>query len=113
MIQINKQIEILEDIHIPNTDIILEKGDKIIILNTEKAPALPYGQLEALQSIADREKQNGAFVAIAYNIPSINITRSDGESFYLERHEAQDLLAQVPENMSEEDFILAKAYRWG
>ena len=68
--------------------------------------------LKQYRKRAKDERDGGGSIEIDMVLPSIAITMSDGEEYYFQEHEADELLATVPENISAEDFILASAQNW-
>lgn len=62
---------------------------------------------------AESERQAGGHITINKYMPYISITLSGGESYFFEDHEADDLLASVPDWINTEDYLLASAQEWG
>lgn len=111
-------IEITKEFRIPKTDIILEKGDRISVVNEsskksrKKESMLPSHMVKDYEMRANAERAAGGSVEIDYRLPSVAVELSDGSEFFFQEHEASDLLDEVPENINEEDYILAVAQGW-
>jgi hypothetical protein len=54
---------------------------------------------------------NGS-IKINYDIPYIAIEMSDNEKYFFQGDEAENLLKGVPENIAEDEFLLATAQEW-
>lgn len=103
-----KIIEIEKEVKIGN--IILEKGDRIKIL--EENNELPGTILRDYIKKADAERKSGGSVEINYRLPYVAVTLSDGSEYFFQGEEASDLLDEVPDNISAEDYILFLAQGW-
>lgn len=73
---------------------------------------LPEKLVNQYESLANSEREGGGKIKINYGLPTIRIQMSDGTDYFFQEHEATDLLDQVPDNISPEDFILAQAQNW-
>lgn len=112
-----KTIEIPEEFRIPKTDIILEKGDRISVINEssksrKKESSLPPRMVKDYEMRAASERAAGGSVEIDYRLPTVAVELSDGSEFFFQESEASDLLDEVPDNIDEEDYILAVAQGW-
>lgn len=58
---------------------------------------------------AENEIKAGGSIEINYRIPYISIKLSDGNEYFFQDFEAQELLDEVPDVISSEDYILAIA----
>ena len=54
----------------------------------------------------------GGSVQINHRLPSVAVTLSDGEEYFFQGDGASNLLAEVPDFMDDEVFILASAQNW-
>lgn len=61
---------------------------------------------------AEAERQAGGSIEIDAMLPSISVKLSDGSEYFFQEHEADDILASVPDGFDPEDFILATAQNW-
>jgi hypothetical protein len=61
---------------------------------------------------AEAEMNAGATIEISRNPRYVAITMSDGSEYFFQDEEADDLLNEVPDNISETDYILAVAQGW-
>ena len=61
---------------------------------------------------AENERRAGGMVDIDYRLPTVAVELSDGSEYFFQEYEAQDLIDEVPENISPEDYILAQAQGW-
>ena len=61
---------------------------------------------------ADNCRNAGATVEINEYLPTVAITRSDGQEWFFQEHEADVLLAEVPDNVSADDYILFISRGW-
>ena len=61
---------------------------------------------------AAAERQAGTTIEINTGIPYIAIDYIDGDSYYFQGDEASQVLDEVPENISPEDYILAVSRGW-
>jgi hypothetical protein len=82
-----------------------------------------YGRLESKEIMlnsmvkdyefrAKCEREAGGKIEINSGLPYVAITMSDGGEYFFQGEEASDLLDDVPDNINEEDFILAIAQGW-
>ena len=61
---------------------------------------------------AKAEREAGALVEINHSCGYVAVERSDGLGYFFQDEEAYNLLDEVPEEINEEDFILAIAQGW-
>ena len=68
--------------------------------------------IERYQLLADSEREEGGKVFIHFGIPYISLTTSAGQQYFFQGEEAQNLLDQCPEEIHEQDYLLASAVDW-
>jgi len=74
---------------------------------------LPEAMVKDYQERAAAELMcPGTYIKIEREFPVISLCLSDGSNYYFADTEAEDLLSEVPENISPEDYILAIAQSW-
>ena len=61
---------------------------------------------------AAAEREAGTTIEINTGIPYVAIDYADGDSYYFQGDEASNLLDEVPENINQEDYILAISQGW-
>ena len=61
---------------------------------------------------AAAERAEGGSCRINYGLPTVAVTLADGSTYFFQEHEASNLLDEVPDNISSEDYILALAQGW-
>lgn len=108
------KITIEEEVKIAQGEsiLVLEKGDIIkVIPKMEEAKMAPMVKAN-LERSAKIEKSKGGFVEINYKLPTVSVTLGNGDNFFFQGDEASDLLEEIPENMSEEDYLLGTAIGW-
>lgn len=65
-----------------------------------------------MEDTADAERQAGGSVEINSRLPYVAVNLSDGSEYFFQGEEADDLLAEVPDFVNDEDFILWSAQGW-
>jgi len=73
---------------------------------------IPQNMVADYEKRAKAERDAGGSVEIDERLPTVAVTMSDGSEYFFQETEASELLDQVPDNMSPEDFILAYAQGW-
>lgn len=73
---------------------------------------LPKHMLKDYESRAESEREAGGSVTIDNHLPTVTVNMSDGSEYFFQEHEASELLDEVPDNISPEDYILAIAQGW-
>ena len=66
-------------------------------------------QIEQRANIARAE---GQWVKIELTLPSITVHRGEDDEFHFQEWAAEELLAEVPLYVNDEDYILAIAQEW-
>jgi len=61
---------------------------------------------------AAAEIKGGGRINIETMFPEISITMSNGELYFFDGYDAQEMLEEVPSWISAEDYILAQAQNW-
>jgi hypothetical protein len=74
--------------------------------------SLPKWMVTDYEARATAELNAGAIIEINETACYIAITMSDGSEYFFQDHEADDLLDEVPDNISGEYYILAMAQGW-
>lgn len=74
--------------------------------------ALSEELLKDYQERAAAEREAGGSIEVNHRLPYVGLTLSDGAEYYFQGEAAEKLLAEVPENIDDEDFILAVAQNW-
>ena len=77
-----------------------------------KRITIPDRMVADYERRAEAERKAGGKVEIDHRLPTIAVTMSDGSEYFFQESEAQALLDEVPENIGEEDYILAIAQGW-
>lgn len=108
------RITIEEEVKIAQGEsiLVLEKGDVIKILPRMKEARMAPMVKASLEKSARIEKSRGGSVEINYKLPTVSVTLGNGDNFFFQGDEASDLLEEIPENMSEEDYLLGTAIGW-
>lgn len=88
------------------------KKSSIFDTNVNEETELPDNIVADFEQRAQSEREGGATIDIDFGLPTIAIKMSDGSEYFFQEHEASDLLDDVPENISAEDYILAVAHNW-
>ena len=79
----------------------------------EQQEILPESMVKDYQERAAAELMcAGTYIKIEREFPVISLCLSDGTNYYFTGTEAEDLLSEIPENISPEDYILAIAQGW-
>lgn len=61
---------------------------------------------------ANCERANNGYCWINFGLPEVEVGLSDGSIYHFQESEAQELLDEVPENISEDDYLLAISQGW-
>lgn len=85
---------------------------KIIEKVLSESKSISSSIVRDMEKRADAEREAGGSVEINTRIPTISVTLSDGSEYFFQEDEASDLLDEVPDNISPEDYILASAQSW-
>jgi hypothetical protein len=80
----------------------MEKGERI----------MPEWLVKQFEARAEAERNGGGHVEIDDNVGYVAVTLSDGSEYFFQGDEADALLAEVPDDLSREDYILASAQSW-
>lgn len=82
-------------------------------MRSEQYNILPESMVKDYQERAAAELMcAGTYIKIERELPVISLCMSDGTNYYFTDTEAEDLLSEIPENISPEDYILAIAQGW-
>jgi len=73
---------------------------------------LPEDLVSQYESRARSEMEAGGTIDIDHMLPTIAIVMSDGSKYFFQEHEAEEILSQIPDNIADEDFLLAQAQNW-
>lgn len=69
--------------------------------------------VDQIEGTAEVCREEGWDVEIDHGLPTVAIKNQDGETeWFFQGHEAQELLDNVPEDVSEEDYILWSSQGW-
>ena len=77
-----------------------------------EADEIPTRMVKSYEKRANAERKGGGSIEIDTKLPSVAVTMSDSSEYFFQEHEASDLLNDVPDNISPEDYILAIAQNW-
>lgn len=77
-----------------------------------EASSIPSRMVREYERTAKAEYRAGGTVEIDYRLPYVSVTTSTGEEYFFQGDEAQDLLDEVPDNMSPEDYVMAMSTSW-
>ena len=78
----------------------------------KEAKSLPMNLVKQYERRAEAERDAGTEVDINENIPYIAVDFANGQNYYFQGHEAEELLNEVPDNLDPEDYILAISQNW-
>ena len=73
---------------------------------------LPSWLVNQYERRAEYERRDGGSIEINRVLPYVAVEMSDGSEYFFQGEEADDLLDTVPNNINEEDFLLAIAQNW-
>lgn len=59
-----------------------------------------------------RAEESDLEVDINMSIPTVSITRDDGEEWFFQEHEAEELLDSIPEDIHPETYLKVAALEW-
>lgn len=65
-----------------------------------------------INATAKAQIKDGAVVEINYRLPYVSITLGNGDEFFFQEGEAADLLDEVPDNVTDKNYLLWLAARW-
>ena len=68
--------------------------------------------MKDFEKIAENERKKGAEYEDNPTIETLSIKLSDGKEYFFQDEEYNELMAEVPDNMATEDYILAVAVGW-
>ncbi len=105
-----------------NSMVTLKEGQKVLdedgnLYEIEKGDSLQESKLSSsilrdYEKRANAERNAGSTVEINHRLPYVAVTLSGGDEYFFQGEEASDLLDEVPDNINEEDYILAVAQGW-
>ena len=78
----------------------------------EMVDDLPDYLVTQFESRADNERRAGSTIEINHRANYISVEFGNGEEYFFQGDEADDLLDEVPDNIDPEDYILAIAQNW-
>lgn len=108
IIEVQSPVRIAQGDH----DVLLEKGDRFVVVSESDVTLIPR-ILQDYQRTAASAKKRGGYVEINHRYGTVAVQRGDGsEEYFFQGDEADDLLNEVPSNISEEDYILAVSQGW-
>lgn len=55
---------------------------------------------------------NGGKIEINYGLPYVAITQTDGEEWFIQNEEADNLLEEIPEDVNDEHYIIWISQGW-
>jgi len=93
-----------------NDDIMESKKSKKKPVN--EAHQLPDRMVQDYTMRANAERKAGTTIEINHSLPYVAIDFRDGSDYFFQGEEASNLLDEVPDNINEEDYILAIAQGW-
>ena len=99
----------------PNVWFVSDHGNMHLVTDLggeEKDKSLPENMVKDYEERARSEREAGATIEINEHLPYVAIKMSDGSEYFFQGEEASMLLDEVPDNINEEDFILALAQGW-
>ena len=67
---------------------------------------------EQLEARAKAEREAGGYCDVNSGLSYVDVVLSDGSTYFFQGEEAEALIAEVPEWIDEEDYILAIAQNW-
>ncbi len=73
---------------------------------------LPKWLVKQYEQRAAAERKDGTTIEINNGIPYVAIEFPNGDEYFFQGEEADNLLNEVPENINEEDYLLAIAQNW-
>jgi hypothetical protein len=76
------------------------------------AKSFPDSLVKQFEQRARAERRGGGHTEINHRIPTVAIVLSNGDEFFFQESEAAALLDEVPDNLSEGDYLLATAQGW-
>ena len=65
-----------------------------------------------VEKIARAEYNAGGSVEINHGLPYVAVTCSNGEEYFFQGDEADDLLKEVPDYLNDEDYIMYQSTNW-
>lgn len=81
-------------------------------MRDHESASIPEWMVADYEARAKAELDAGATIEINKNPCYVAITMSDGTEYFFQDQEAEDLLSEVPDNISETDYILAVSQNW-
>ena len=76
------------------------------------AKNIPKWLVEQYEDRADAEREAGTTIEINSGLPYVAIEFTNGDEYFFQDEEADELLDEVPDNINEEDYILAISQNW-
>lgn len=92
-------------------ELLSENSTRLRKSLTESA-AIPERMVADYEARAEAEMNAGATIELNRYPCYVAITMSDGSEYFFQDEEAEDLLNEVPDNISATDYILALAQGW-
>lgn len=68
--------------------------------------------IKQFEEIAAAAREAGCTVEIDHGLPWVAVSDGVGGEWFFQEHEAEELLATVPEELHAEDYILAVSQGW-
>ena len=65
-----------------------------------------------VEKIASAEYAAGGSVEINHGLPYVAVTCSNGEEYFFQGDEADELINSVPDYLNEEDYIMYQSTNW-
>ena len=68
-----------------------------------------------MKNIVETEKafyESGGIIEISHVLPTIHIIFSDGEEYFFQESEAENLLDEVPEELTEKEYLIWVSQGW-
>lgn len=81
-------------------------------MGMSEAKSMSSRMVKDYEKRAKAERRAGGKIEINYRLSYVAVTMSDGSEYFFQGQEASELLDDVPDNINEEDFILAIAQGW-
>jgi hypothetical protein len=91
---------------------MIQDGEYDWLKESIQEASLPGRMVKDYERRAEAERKHGGSVEINHRLPYVAVKMSNGDEYFFQEWEAEDLLDQVPDNISPEDYILAMAQGW-
>lgn len=82
------------------------------VLDILEGREIPTRLARQYEMRAEAEREAGGECEVEPRLPAISIRMSDGAEYFFQEHEAEEMLAKVPDNLHPEDYFLAQAQNW-